>query len=209
MMLKKIISIFALPFVICCSTNRENHALINDLLSDKKFNEVYNTNNKNNIIYIVDKHIPISVISNYSLNWEIINSLNPPYFGDKVTWNDSLNKIALSQQEISFFREQMLENQDSFWNQKQFNSEKIILIDSNKLYTENYKYSYKKLNLVIPIHNFTKPIFNSKKNIALIGFYIGTNSRTYSGTKICMLILKKEKGKWFYLGYETDIGIQN
>lgn len=199
---------------LSCSTNRVNYKLINDFMSDpkaiEKFKLTNTLNNKSDSIYISKDLIDISKIKMYSLEWETINLQNPFYMGLKVIWNDSNNKISLKQKEISYFRNQMDKGEELIWDQKKFNSKKIVIVNTEDLNkNKKNKYFYNGQNKLIPIHHFTKPIFNAQKNIALIGYYNGTNSRLYSGNKFCLLILKREKMKWNFWGYEIDIGEQN
>jgi hypothetical protein len=209
-------SIILLIIAICflsCSVKKENYKLINDFLNDPKAINLFQmgspNSNKLDSIYISKNLIKNSGITKYSLDWEKINLQNPFYMGVKVKWNDEKDKISLTQTEMSYFRNQIILNEDFVWDQKKFNSNKIILVNTDEIYKENNKYYYNGSNQLISIHYFTRPVYNKQKNIALIGYFSGTNSRYYSGSKFCMLIMKKENKKWFFIGYETDVGVHD
>lgn len=206
---------FVVSILFSCSTNKENYKLINDLLIEneifRSFNDFEKGSNWNVIdsILLSDKNNSINEISNYSLDWDSLNYRNAFYHGVKIIWVDSNKKISLSKSEMDYLRSQMT-NETLNYRQKYIKSKSIIVIDKDSIFNDNYEYSYVKKKKVYLICNFTKPIFNKSKTLALIGFYTSTNSRLYNGgIKNSMLILKKVNHHWKLVGYERDIGLSN
>ncbi len=189
--------------------------MINDLLKEdeifKNFNDLERNTNWKVIdtILLSNKNYSIQEISQYSLDWDSLNSRSPFYNGVKIIWRDSIQKISLTQSEMGYLRSQMTDEIINF-SQKNIDLKNVILIDKDSLLYDNYKYSYTKKKKVFLICNFTKPIFNKTKSLALIGFYSSTNSRHYDGgiTNV-MLVLKKTNNKWKIIAYERDVGLSD
>lgn len=201
--------------LISCSSNKENFKLINDLLKEDNIStSFYGIKNKSNLkvidtILLSSKSNSINEISQYSLDWDALNSRNSFYNGVKIIWIDSIQKISLSQSEMSYLRSQMTNEVISF-SQKNIHSKNVIIIDKDSIRYDNYKYSYAKKKKVFIIYNFTKPIFNKTKSFALIGFYSSTNLSLYDGGfKNCMMVLKKINNTWQIIGYEKDVGLSD
>ncbi len=204
------IFIVVLVVTISCSSKKEVYTVFNNLFDNEIDYKLYGKKveiipNINDTILLSDRSISAKDISNFSLNFESLKENKPFYYGYRVFWADSLKEISLPQTEIGFIRNQM--NEEYFYfEDKRIDKKNRIVINIDSIYTPDYKYSYESRKKEYLIYHFSKPCFNKKKDICVIGFYTNSSARKCCGSKMILLILKKDKNNWNIIGYQENVG---
>lgn len=207
---KKIPCIILILITVSCSSKKEVYTVFNNLFDNEIDYKLYGKKveiipNINDTILLSDKSISPKDISHFSLHFESLKEKKPFYSGYRVFWADSLNEISLSQTEISFIRNQM--NEEYFYFERnRIDKKNRIVINIDSIYTPDYKYSYESSKKEYLIYHFSKPCFNQKKDICVIGFYTNSSARKCCGSKMILLILKKDNKNWNVIGYQKDVG---
>jgi hypothetical protein len=180
----------------CSSVEREQYRVINDFLKEK------------DSVLIINVPIPYSEFSYFSFDFNTkkekqAQSIFP------IGWKDTFNKIDLDQKDIYQLREQMKNIKISLWEQKKIYSVKNIIVPKDSIYSKNLvnfpQYNSYKLKRNLTVFRLSKPGFNKSRDIAVFGFNVLDNtSISRLSNDFSIIIMKKENGKWVFIGKEVD-----
>jgi hypothetical protein len=207
-MKKAIILIVIIQLILtsCSSLKKENYKVVNSFLNDKYL--IYLLGLKaDDTILIASESQSTKSFSNFSLNFDYIKP-DLIYKTNGIRWIDSTKKFNLDQINISHIRKQM-QNQKPFnWNQNKIKSTNKIVVPRDSVLIKYAEYNEYKIKKSMFLFNISKPTYNIEKNISIFGFNAEKNFlRNGSTVRSCLVVMKKENGKWIYVG--NVIGIIN
>lgn len=209
-----VLTLFTFSILFSCkSLKNEEYKVINHFLDDEETYEMlYNTSKDSaNLLFdsilISNNLIKNTELSHFgkALNWEYLY-LNKERHLYSVLWNNKNERINLTEKEILYFNNQFNYDTNDFkLEQKNITVNNCIIVtDFFPLNINKFEFSYYKIKKNLPVYVISKPIFNKKKNIALMGLLNYSNESDSFNINVSyqLLIYKKINGKWNYYGYE-------